>query len=89
MLTIDIVGGENNTVADAFDSEDQGQPAMEDAECPVAPSRCVNKDVGSSTEKEDEWQLGRHEDAESVSENSADLSWNSFIADGYVRTIPQ
>lgn len=87
VLTIDIVGGKSNAVADALDYEGQGQPAMEDAKCPVAPSRGVDEDVGSSTEKKDEWQFGCHEDTESISENSADLSWNSFIADGHVRTL--
>lgn len=87
MLTINIVGGKDNAVANTLNSEDQGQPAMEDAECPVAPSRGVDEDVGSSTEKEDEWQLGRHEDTKSISENTADLSRNSFVADGYVRTV--
>jgi hypothetical protein len=60
---------------------------MEDAKCPVAPSRGVDEDVGSSTEKKDEWQFGRHEDTESITKNSADLSWNSFVTGGYVRTV--
>lgn len=60
---------------------------MEDVKRPIAPSSGIDEDIGSSTEKENEREFSRHEDTESISKNSADLSCDCFVADSHVSTV--
>lgn len=80
MLTIDIIGRKNNTVNDALYDKGHGKPSVKEAERPIAPPSGVDEGVGSSAEEENEWELGRHEDAQSIGEDSADLSGDCLVA---------
>lgn len=72
---------------DALHGQNQCNRAMEDAESPIAPPSKVNENVSSSTEQEDEWKISRHEDTQSIGEDSADLSWDGFVAGSHVSPV--